>query len=32
MIGTLNPLTTWGQRVVTVPLAIAALVVARSHP
>jgi hypothetical protein len=31
-IGTLNPLTTWGQRAVTLPLAIAALVVARSHP
>jgi hypothetical protein len=30
-IGTLNPLSTWGQRAVTVPLAIAALVVARSH-
>ena len=31
-IGTLNPDTTWGQRAVTVPLAIAALVVARAHP
>jgi hypothetical protein len=31
-IGTLNPSTTWAQRAVTVPLAIAALVVARSHP
>jgi hypothetical protein len=31
-IGTLNPLSTWGQRAVTLPLAIAALVVARSHP
>jgi hypothetical protein len=31
-IGTLNPATTWGQRAVTVPLAIAALVVARVHP
>jgi hypothetical protein len=31
-IGTLNPATPWGQRAVTVPLAIAALVVARAHP
>jgi hypothetical protein len=31
-IGTLNPMSTWGQRAVTVPLAIAALVVARAHP
>jgi hypothetical protein len=31
-IGTLNPLSTWGMRAVTVPLAIAALVVARAHP
>jgi hypothetical protein len=31
-IGSLNPLTNWGQRTVTVPLAIAALVVATSHP
>ena len=31
-IGTLNPATTWGMRAVTVPLAIAALVVALSHP
>lgn len=30
-IGTLNPATTWGQRAVTLPLAIAALVVALSH-
>ena len=30
-IGTLNPLSTWGQRAVTLPLAIAALVVARPH-
>jgi hypothetical protein len=30
-IGTLNPNTTWGMRAVTVPLAIAAFVVARSH-
>jgi hypothetical protein len=30
-IGTLNPDTTWGQRAVTVPLAIAALVVARAQ-
>jgi hypothetical protein len=30
-IGTLNPLSTWGQRAVALPLAIAALVVARSH-
>jgi hypothetical protein len=30
-IGTLNPLSTWGQRAVSLPLAIAALVVARSH-
>jgi hypothetical protein len=31
-IGTLNPVSTWAQRAVTLPLAIAALVVARSHP
>ena len=31
-IGTLNPLSTWAQRAVTLPLAIAALAVARSHP
>ena len=31
-IVTLNPATTWGQRAVTLPLAIAALVVARAHP
>ncbi|MGA2321260.1 MAG: hypothetical protein ABSG95_11050 [Solirubrobacteraceae bacterium] len=31
-IGTLNPASTWGQRAVALPLAIAALVVARSHP
>ena len=31
-IGTLNPDTTWGQRAVTLPLAIAALVVARAQP
>jgi hypothetical protein len=31
-IGTLNPDTTWGQRAVSLPLAIAALVVARAHP
>jgi hypothetical protein len=31
-IGTVNPASTWGQRAVTVPLAIAALVVARAHP
>ena len=31
-IGTLNPATTWGQRAVALPLAIAALVVARAHP
>jgi hypothetical protein len=31
-IGTLNPLSTWGQRAVALPLAIAALVVARAHP
>ena len=30
-IGTLNPDTTWGQRAVTLPLAIAALVVARGQ-
>jgi hypothetical protein len=30
-IGTLNPVSTWAQRAVTLPLAIAALVVARSH-
>ena len=31
-IGTLNPVGTWAQRAVTLPMAIAALVVARSHP
>jgi hypothetical protein len=31
-IGTLNPASTWGERAVALPLAIAALVVARSHP
>ncbi|HET9738720.1 MAG TPA: hypothetical protein VFP78_11435 [Solirubrobacteraceae bacterium] len=31
-IGTLSPATTWGQRAVSLPLAIAALVVARAHP
>ena len=31
-LGTLNPVSTWAQRAVTLPLAIAALVVARSHP
>lgn len=31
-IGTLNPVSTWAQRSVALPLAIAALVVARSHP
>lgn len=31
-IGTLNPVSTWAQRAVTLPLAIAALVVARAHP
>jgi hypothetical protein len=31
-IGTLDPLSTWGQRAVALPLAVAALVVARSHP
>ena len=30
-IGTLNPASTWAQRAVTLPMAIAALVVARSH-
>jgi len=30
-IGTLNPLDTWGQRAVALPLAIAALIVATSH-
>jgi hypothetical protein len=30
-IGTLNPVSTWAQRAVALPLAIAALVVARSH-
>jgi hypothetical protein len=30
-LGTLNPVSTWGQRAVALPLAIAALVVARSH-
>jgi hypothetical protein len=31
-IGTLNPVSTWAQRAVTLPLAIAALVVARAEP
>lgn len=31
-IGTLNPTSTWAQRAVALPLAIAALVVARAHP
>jgi hypothetical protein len=31
-IGTLNPASTWGQRAVSLPLAIAALVVARAQP
>lgn len=31
-IGTLNPVSTWAQRAVALPLAIAALMVARSHP
>jgi Protein of unknown function (DUF3995) len=31
-IGTLNPVSTWEQRAVALPLAIAALVVARAHP
>ena len=31
-IGSLNPQTTWGQRSVAVPLALAAFVVARSRP
>ena len=31
-LGTLNPVSTWAQRAVTLPLAIAALVVARAHP
>ena len=31
-IGTVNPATTWGMRAVTVPLAVAALVVALAHP
>lgn len=31
-IGSINPATTWGQRAVALPLAIAALVVARAHP
>lgn len=31
-IGTLNPTSTWGMRAVALPLAIAALVVARAHP
>lgn len=31
-IGTLNPFDTWGQRAVALPVAIAAFVVARSHP
>jgi hypothetical protein len=31
-VGTLNPASTWGQRAVAMPLAIAAFVVARSRP
>lgn len=31
-IGTINPLSTWGERAVTLPLAIAAFIVARSQP
>jgi hypothetical protein len=31
-IGTLNPVSTWAQRAIALPLAIAALVVARSQP
>jgi hypothetical protein len=31
-VGTLNPATPWAQRPVTIPLAIAAFVVARSRP
>ena len=31
-IGALNPASTWGQRAVALPLAIAALMVARAHP
>lgn len=31
-IGTLNPVSTWAQRAVTLPLAIAAFVVARAQP
>jgi hypothetical protein len=31
-VGTLNPATPWSQRAVTLPLAIAAFVVARSRP
>jgi hypothetical protein len=31
-IGTLSPASTWGQRAVALPLAIAAFVVAPSHP
>jgi hypothetical protein len=31
-VGTLNPATSWEQRAVTLPLAIAALVVARARP
>lgn len=31
-IASLNPVTTWAQRAVALPLAIAALVVARAHP
>jgi len=31
-VGTLNPMSTWAQRAVSLPLAIAALVVARAHP
>lgn len=31
-IGTLNSTSTWAQRAVALPLAIAALVVARAHP
>ena len=30
-IGTINPMSTWGMRAVTLPLAIAAFIVARSH-
>jgi len=31
-VGTLSPLSTWGQRAVSLPLAIAAFAVARSRP